>query len=195
MSDRWRELAAPVVEVEPPLDLWARVLQREAQLEPARPPGRLLRRGLAIALAAVVGIAVIVLLALAAHSRSSAPAPAEPDIPKSIQVELAEKNGSGQSGTATLKPDGDGRLIVMIRLSGNQDVSHPADLGEGSCGHGGKNISLLNYVVGGVSTTKIVFSLEDVASANSPGYVIEVRHSERDGSLLACGEITDVSQP
>ena len=81
MSDGWRELAAPVAEVEPPLDLWARVLQREAQLEPARPPGRLLLRGLAIALAAVVGIAVIVLLALAAHSRSSAPAPAKPDIP------------------------------------------------------------------------------------------------------------------
>ena len=111
-------------------------------------------------------------------------------IPDAIAVELVERNGSGQSGTAMLEPDSNGRLNVSIELSGNQDEPQPADLDTGSCTDHGGDVVLLNDLIGGVSTTDIVFSLEDVAGADSPGYAIAVRRSERDGSLVARGEIS-----
>jgi hypothetical protein len=42
------------------------------------------------------------------------------------------------------------------------------------------------------STTDVRFSLDDVASAASPGYSIVVREPGNDGSLAVCGDITDV---
>jgi hypothetical protein len=39
-------------------------------------------------------------------------------VPQSIEVELAEVNASGQSGTATLSANDDGTLNVTIDLSG-----------------------------------------------------------------------------
>jgi hypothetical protein len=110
-------------------------------------------------------------------------------MPDAIVVELAEKNGSGQSGNATLEPAKDGRLNVSIVLSGNQNEPQPADLDKGSCNDHRGAVVLLNDVVGGASTTDIVFSLE-MAGADTPGYAIVVRRSEHDGSLVACGDVS-----
>ena len=76
MSDELRDLVRPLGDVEPPLDLHTRIVQRERELpgsgrEAWHPP-----RVLMIAVAAAgVGL-VILALAFAAHSRSSAPGPA-----------------------------------------------------------------------------------------------------------------------
>lgn len=126
---------------------------------------------------------------------SSAVETATEAIPQTVEVELAELNGSGQSGAATLEPSNDGHLNVTIELSGNQDESQPADLHEGSCPDHGDVVALLNDVVDGTSATDIVFSLEDVASADSPGYAIDVHRSNDLPTVVACGDITDVSLP
>lgn len=72
MSDQLRELVRPFGDVEPPLDLRARISQREALVAGRRPPLRIPR--MMVVAAATVGVVLVIgALALAAHSRSTAP--------------------------------------------------------------------------------------------------------------------------
>jgi hypothetical protein len=135
----------------------------------------------------------------AAEPVSSAVETATEAIPETIEVELAEQD-PGYSGRATLEPNDDGTLNVTIEISGHQDEPHPAHIHEGSCPDlvegdvESVEVAPLNDVVGGTSTTEnIEFSLDDVASAESPGYAIDVHHSDLLTTVVACGDITHVS--
>jgi hypothetical protein len=72
VSDQLRELVRPFGDVEPPLDLRARISQREALVAGGRPPVRL-PRPMVVAIASLGVVLVIGALALAAHTRSTAP--------------------------------------------------------------------------------------------------------------------------
>lgn len=135
----------------------------------------------------------------AAEQVSSAVETATEAIPETIEVELAEQD-PGYSGRATLEPNDDGTLNVTIEISGHQDEPHPAHIHEGSCPDlvegdvESVEVAPLNDVVGGTSTTEnIEFSLDDVASADSPGYAIDVHHSDLLTTVVACGDVTHVS--
>lgn len=79
MSEAWRDLMRPVGEVEPSIDLLARIHQREAELPVGRLRGFRLPRLTGWVLAGVGCLLVLGVLAVAAHSRGNAPpAPAEP---------------------------------------------------------------------------------------------------------------------
>jgi hypothetical protein len=118
-------------------------------------------------------------------------------VPESIEVELAEVNASGQSGTATLTPNGDGTLDVMIDLSQGSDEPQPAHIHEGSCPDVGDVVAPLKDVVDGTSTSEnVAFSLDDLTSTESPGFAINVHKSAAAiEDYVACGDITDVSLP
>jgi Cu/Zn superoxide dismutase len=118
-------------------------------------------------------------------------------VPESIEVELAEVNASGQSGTATLSPNDDGTLNVTIDLSGGSDEPQPAHIHEGSCPDVGEVVAALNDVVDGTSTSENVdFSLDDLTGAESAGFAINVHKSAAAiDDYVACGDITDVSLP
>jgi hypothetical protein len=76
MSDELRDLVLPVGDVEPPLDLHTRIVQRERELRGSRREAWHPPRVLMIAVAAA-GVGLLILaLAFAAHVRSSAPGPA-----------------------------------------------------------------------------------------------------------------------
>jgi len=76
MSDQLRDLVEPFGDVEPPLDLHTRIVQRERELRGPRRESWHPPRVLMIAVAAV-GVGLLILaLAFAAHVRSSAPGPA-----------------------------------------------------------------------------------------------------------------------
>jgi hypothetical protein len=49
-----------------------------------------------------------------------------------LRLELAEQNGSGQSGTATLTPMGDERTKIVMELSSPPAVPQPAHVHPGS---------------------------------------------------------------
>jgi Cu/Zn superoxide dismutase len=117
--------------------------------------------------------------------------------PQSIEVQLAELNASGQSGTATLSPNDDGTLNVTIDLSGGSDEPQPAHIHEGSCPDVGEVVAALNDVVDGTSTSENVdFSLDDLTGAESAGFAINVHRSAAAiDDYVACGDITDVSLP
>jgi hypothetical protein len=132
----------------------------------------------------------------AAGAVSSAAETVVQDAPKTITVDLAEENESGQSGTATLTPNDDGTFEVAIELSPGGDAPQPAHIHEGMCPDVGDVAIALNDVVDGTSTTENVdFSLEDVLT-DSPGYAINVHKSAAESDVyVACGDITDVSVP
>ena len=52
---------------------------------------------------------------------------------EAVEVELSEQNGSGQSGTATLEPAGEGQTTVTLELSNPPDVPQPVHIHEGTC--------------------------------------------------------------
>jgi CHRD domain len=133
----------------------------------------------------------------AAGAVSSAAETVVQETPKTITVDLAEENESGQSGTATLTPNDDGTFEVAIELSPGGDAPQPAHIHEGTCPDVGDVAIALNDVVDGTSTTQNVdFSLEDVLRTDSPGYAINVHKSAAESDVyVACGDITDVSVP
>jgi Cu/Zn superoxide dismutase len=133
----------------------------------------------------------------AAEQASSVIETAAETLPQSIEVELAEVNDSGQSGTATLSPNGDGTLNVTIELSGGSEEPQPAHIHEGSCPDVGEVVAALNNVVDGTSTSENVnFSLDDLTGAESGGFAINVHKSAAAiDDYVACGDITDVSLP
>ena len=77
-------------------------------------------------------------------------------IDEGLQVELAEQNASGQSGTATLSPGADGTVNVAIELSNPPADPQPAHIHEGTCGDlNPEPVFPLNNVVNGSSETDV----------------------------------------
>lgn len=107
-------------------------------------------------------------------------------IPTSVTVDLAEQNGSGQTGTATLEPMSDGTIHVTIELSNPPAEAQPAHIHSGTCAELGDVVYPLRNVEGGSSETDVEASLEDVQSAS---FAVNVHRSEADaGTYVACGD-------
>ncbi len=105
-------------------------------------------------------------------------------------VKLGEQNGSGQSGTATLKPTKDGKVTVTIDLTGGKfTAAQPAHIHEGSCPTPGTVKFPLTNVVNGNSTTTLNVSMADLLKA-APKLAVNVHKSAAEvSSYTACGNI------
>ena len=105
----------------------------------------------------------------------------------SVTVTLAEQNGSGQSGTATLTPVGDSQTTVSIELSSPPADPQPAHVHAGTCAELGEVVYPLTSVEGGASETTLDVSLEELQSG---GLAINAHESEANvQNYIACGEI------
>jgi hypothetical protein len=111
--------------------------------------------------------------------------PAFGDTPGPVVVTLDALNGSGESGTATLKPVGN-KTVVTIKLSGGSDVEQPAHFHTGTCAkYEPRPLYPLEDVVNGKSTTTL-----DVPIAKLTGgdLIINVHKSYADiATQAACG--------
>ena len=105
-----------------------------------------------------------------------------------VIVELADENGSGESGTATLTATGD-QTRVVLELQNPTTDSQPAHIHEGSCGpalnpqplHG-----LLN-VMQGRSETIVNVPLSELTAG---GHAINVHQSNANlDKYVACGNL------
>jgi hypothetical protein len=105
-----------------------------------------------------------------------------------VMVELAEQNGSGESGTATLTAMGD-RTRVVLELTNPTTDSQPAHIHEGSCGPG-LNPEPLHGLVNamqGRSETVVNVPLSELTAG---GLAINVHHSDADfDTFVACGNL------
>jgi hypothetical protein len=104
-----------------------------------------------------------------------------------VTVDLAEQNGSGQSGTATLESMDGGMTHVTIELSSPPADPQPAHIHSGSCAELGDVVHPLTNIEGGSSETDVAASLEDLQAGD---FAVNVHMSEADiGTYVACGDI------
>ena len=116
----------------------------------------------------------------------AAPDGAGPD--EEVTFDLAELNGSGESGTAVLTTMGD-RTQVVLELTNPTSDSQPAHIHEGSCGPGLNPQPLhgLPNVMQGRSETVVDAPLSELTAG---GLAINIHHSDADfDTFVACGNI------
>jgi hypothetical protein len=104
-----------------------------------------------------------------------------------VRVDLAEQNGSGESGTVTLTADGE-KTKVVIALENPAAVPQPAHIHKGSCDDLDPNPAYgLENVVDGESTTVVGASLETLQRDD---YAINVHKSGAKLDVyVACGNL------
>jgi len=107
---------------------------------------------------------------------------------KPVTVNISAQNASGESGTATLTPQGT-KTQVMIKLTGAPaGTQQPAHIHDGSCASLDAKPRLpLQNVVDGSSTTTLDMKLSDIMSK---GGAINVHKSTADlKTYVACGDV------
>jgi len=114
LSDGWRDVVSTLGEIEPPMDLWADVLAREAGIPPSRSWWTRPHRTLVVALAIAGCVTVVGLLVIAAHSHSR-PAPAgghRSGMTLGQAIAVARKDGFRVTGSsARLRCGSDGFIM------------------------------------------------------------------------------------
>jgi hypothetical protein len=105
-----------------------------------------------------------------------------------IAVPLSELAGSGQSGTATLIPVGDGRTQVVVKVDDPPAEAQPAHVHPGTCADlDPLPAYALSSVEGGESDTTLDVSLDDLREGD---FAINVHRSAEEIRVsVACGEI------
>ncbi len=102
-----------------------------------------------------------------------------------VVVRMEGTNGSGESGTATLTPNGN-KTIVVIKLSGGSSVEQPAHFHTGTCDHyEPRPLYGLNDVVKGQSTSTVNQPIDKLTEGN---LIINVHKSYDDiATQVSCG--------
>lgn len=104
-----------------------------------------------------------------------------------LTLPLAQENGSGQSGTATLTSAGDGRTTVVLELSNPPEAPQPAHVHPGPCGDLGDPIAGLQNLVDGRSESTVSMSLDDLRTGD---LVVHAHKSEAEFEIsVACAPI------
>ncbi len=104
-----------------------------------------------------------------------------------VTVELAAVGDSGQSGTATLTPNGDSTDVV-VEVDDPVSASQPAHIHEGTCDDLNPAPAFgLPNVIDGMSQTTVDASVDDLTNGN---YAINLHMSDDDlTTYTSCGDI------
>lgn len=106
---------------------------------------------------------------------------------EALTVQLAEQNGSGQSGTAMFTPLDGGRTRIVIELTSPQEAPQPAHVHRGSCDDLGPPVVALTDVEDGRSATNAEIPLRKLETGD---LVIHAHKSEAEYDIsVACAPI------
>ena len=136
--------------------------------------------------------ALAALMAMAISSGVAAPVPVSAQ-DNAVVIDLAERNDSGVTGTATLTPDGD-QTTVRIEVEGPVG-NNPVNIMTGTCQEFDANpvYSLSSVDANGVSESTIDATLDDLLAEP---HVINIHASPTNlGTIFACAEITAAEAP
>ncbi len=120
---------------------------------------------------------------------SAAQAAAGAQTPQTVVIPMTALNGSGESGTTTLRAQGD-KTVVTIKLAGGSRIEQPAHFHSGTCQkYEPRPLYALEDVVNGSSSTTIDVPLEKLVGGD---LIVNVHKSYADiATQAACG----VSKP
>jgi hypothetical protein len=135
-----------------------------------------------------LSIIALLIAALAALSLGSTQAA---DDMNEVTIQLNAQNGSGETGTATLKRVSDADFTVTVNLSGGgaaQSDPQPIHIHKGSCANlDPKPAYPLTNVVSGKSETTVMAKMSDIVNG---GYAINVHKSAAEASVyVSCGDL------
>ena len=107
---------------------------------------------------------------------------------KPVTVQLSAQNNSGETGTATLTPQGNKTQVELQITGGPKDVAQPAHIHAGSCTQLNPAPKYpLQNVSDGKSTTTLDVPLSQIMSG---GGAINVHKSAQDlKTYVACGDL------
>lgn len=109
---------------------------------------------------------------------------------KTMEIDMAAENGSGQSGTAELTASGDGTNITISTIvpADGTFPSQPAHVHKGTCDKlDPKPAYPLPNLEDGISATTLDVSYDELTKG---GYVINVHKSAKEADVyVSCGEI------
>jgi hypothetical protein len=112
---------------------------------------------------------------------------AEASAEDELTLTLAEQAGSGQSGTATLKADGDERTRVVVELSNPPGPAQPSHVHSGTCDDIGAVVAPLESVEGGNAESVVSMSLKELRRGD---LIVHAHKSEAESKIsVACAEI------
>src|SRR5262249_47039005 len=102
-----------------------------------------------------------------------------------VTVQLGEQNKSGESGTATITPEGN-KTKVVLQLKGAPGAAQPAHIHAGTCASLDPKPKIpLQNVTNGKSTTTLDMPMAEVMSG-----AINVHKSTSDiKTYVACGDL------
>jgi hypothetical protein len=104
-----------------------------------------------------------------------------------VTVDLAEQNGSGETGTTTLEPAGEGMRRLVLSVEGAPANPQPAHIHSGSCAELGDVVHGLENVTDGSSETTVEASVDELTAG---GFAINVHKSEDEiQTYVACGDL------
>lgn len=140
----------------------------------------------AFVLAAAASLCVLPATVLA-QSYGSSPAPMMMS-GNTITVPLKAQNSSGETGTATLKQEGD-NIVVTVNMKDPTSANQPIHIHTGTCANlNPKPKYPLKNVADGTSTTTLSnMKLSDLETGD---FAINVHKSTNEvGTYVACGDI------
>jgi hypothetical protein len=110
------------------------------------------------------------------------------DSGKTVTVDLATQNDSGESGTATLTAQGSKTRVVLALESLASDAPQPAHIHKGTCADLDPAPAYpLANAVDGASETTVDVPLEDLEGGR---FAINVHKSEAEATVyVACGDL------
>jgi hypothetical protein len=113
------------------------------------------------------------------------PAAAFADSGQTVVVTLNALNGSGESGTATLRAQG-GKTVVVIKLANGSGIEQPAHFHVGTCDkYQPRPLYALEDVVNGQSTTTVNVPIDKLTGGD---LIVNVHKSYADiATQAACG--------
>lgn len=107
--------------------------------------------------------------------------------PATLELQLSEQNGSGQSGTAMLTEVERGRTRIVVELANPPQAPQPSHVHPGSCDDLGPPVAGLSNVVGGKAETVIDMSLDELRTGK---LVVHAHKSAQEyDTSVACARI------
>ena len=105
---------------------------------------------------------------------------------KAVTVQLGEQNKSGETGTATITPQGGNKTQVVLEIKGAPAEAQPAHIHDGTCAAIDPKPRIpLQNVVNGKSTTVVDMPMSAVMKG-----AVNVHKSASDlKTYVACGDL------